>query len=424
MIAEIISTGTELLLGEIVNSNAAYIAQRLNEAGITVHYQSTVGDNPLRMEAVLKQGMARAELVITTGGLGPTQGDITREVSAALLGLEMAEDAATVKQLQEFFRQRKLPMAESNLRQAQLPAGAIILPNCCGTAPGSILVHANGVLINLPGPPVEMQAMLEQQVLPWLKNYRPALGCIRSRIFRCVGIGESLLEEKLMDLVLSQGNPTVAFLARSGEMLVRLTAQGETEEAALQLMEPWSAQIRERLGDAVISDDDATLEEVVGRELVKKGWTLGTAESCTAGMVAARVANVPGSSSYLMGGIVAYDNRIKEELLGVSESLLRDFGAVSVQSAEAMAIGARKACGVEVALATTGIAGPDGGSEAKPVGLVHMAVVGPWGIWQEEGRFYGSRQQIRSHATARALALLVRYLRQFEAKKDKVEETT
>ena len=424
MIAEIISTGTELLLGEIVNSNAAYIAQRLNEAGITVHYQSTVGDNPLRMEEVLKQGMARAELVITTGGLGPTQGDITREVSAALLGLEMVEDAATVAQLQEFFRQRKLPMAESNLRQAQLPAGAIILPNCCGTAPGSILEHANGVLINLPGPPVEMQAMLEQQVLPWLKNYRPALGCIRSRIFRCVGIGESLLEEKLMDLVLSQGNPTVAFLARSGEMLVRLTAQGETEEAALQLMEPWSAQIRERLGDAVISDDDATLEEVVGREMLKKGWTMATAESCTAGMVAARIANVPGSSAYLTGGIIAYDNRVKQELLAVPESLLRDFGAVSVQTAEAMAIGARKACGVEVALATTGIAGPDGGSEAKPVGLVHMAVVGPWGIWQEEGRFYGSRQQIRSHATARALALLVRYLRQFEAKKDTDEKTT
>lgn len=266
--------------------------------------------------------------------------------------------------------------------------------------------------------------MLEQQVLPWLKNYRPALGCIRSRIFRCVGIGESLLEEKLMDLVLSQGNPTVAFLARSGEMFVRLTAQGETEEAALQLMEPWSTQIRERLGDAVISDDDATLEEVVGREMLKKGWTMATAESCTAGMVAARIANVPGSSAYLTGGIIAYDNRVKQELLAVPESLLRDFGAVSVQTAEAMAIGARKACGVEVALATTGIAGPDGGSEAKPVGLVHMAVVGPWGIWQEEGRFYGSRQQIRSHATARALALLVRYLRQFEAKKDTDEKTT
>lgn len=414
LIAEIVSTGTELLLGEIVNTNAAYVARRLNEEGVSVYYETTVGDNPGRLDAVLRQALSRAELVVTTGGLGPTQGDITRQLSADVLGLELVEHPETVQRLQRFFAQRKLPMPAGNLRQAQLPPGALVLPNACGTAPGTVMVQGGKVLINLPGPPAEMQAMLDEQVLPWLRSHRPDLGCIRSQILRCVGVGESLLEEKLMDLVRQQGNPTLAFLARSGEMLVRITAQGASPADALERIRPWAQEVRRRLGEDVISDDDATLEEVVGRELLCKGWSIAVAESCTAGLIAARLANVSGASRYLQGGIVAYDNRLKEQLLGVPPDVLARHGAVSQETAEAMAIGVRRACGVEVALAVTGIAGPGGGSEEKPVGLVHMAVVGPWGCWHEEGRFYGSRQQVRAHTEARTLALAVRYLRQFD----------
>lgn len=406
MIVEIVSTGTELLLGQIVNTNAPYLARKLNEIGYDAVYQSTVGDNRRRMAQVLSIAMERADIVITSGGLGPTQGDITKEVAADLLGLSMELHEESVGHIRSFFERRRLTMTENNLRQAMMPAGAIVLKNYRGTAPGVILEHAGKTVVHLPGPPVELEHMFETSVLPYLLQRFGSQGQIVSRVLRTYGLGESMLEERIRDFILAQSNPTLALLARSGEIHVRLTAKGATAEAAMRLIDELEPQIRDRIGDFVFGIDDQSLEIVVGEALRARRYTLAVAESCTGGLISARLTDIPGSSEYFTGSVVCYSNRVKQETVGVPAALLAQYGAVSSETAMAMAEGIRERFASDIGIGVTGIAGPGGGTTEKPVGLVYVAVAGPWGTTVEEERFAGQRSGIRTRTVNAALNMV------------------
>jgi nicotinamide-nucleotide amidase len=317
MNAEILTVGTELLLGQIVDTNAAFIAERLAEAGIDVYFKTTVGDNPSRIEAALRQALQRAQVVLCTGGLGPTEDDLTRDVVAAVTGRPLCLDPALLAQIQARFARRGIPMAKNNERQAQVPEGAEVLENPRGTAPGLLLrVEPDRTIVLLPGVPAEMRPMLTETVLPRLREAYGLKGRIRSRVLRTTGVSESRVDELLGDLW-AERNPTIALLARSGEIHVRLTAKAETEAELTRLLDVREAQVRERLGDIVFGRDEESLEVVVGRLLLARRLTLAVAESCTGGLVGHRMTNVPGSSAYFDRGVVVYSNQAKTDLLGV-----------------------------------------------------------------------------------------------------------
>ncbi len=410
MIVEIISTGTELLLGQIVNTNAPYLARKLNEIGYDAVYQTTVGDNRVRMASVLTIAMNRADIIITSGGLGPTQGDITKEVTAEVLGLPMYLHEESVAHIKGFFERRHLTMTQNNLRQAMMPEGAIVVTNHRGTAPGVIIEHEEKTIIHLPGPPMELEHMFENSILPYFSNRFGSQGLIVSKVLRTFGLGESSMEERIRDYILAQKNPTLALLARSGEIHVRLTAKGETAEIAHQLIAELEPRIRERIGEFVFGADEQALEQVVGEALTDRKYTLAVAESCTGGAVSARLTDIPGSSAYLTGSIVSYSNKVKSEFVGVPESILKEKGAVSEETARAMAEGIRQRFGVDIGVGVTGIAGPGGGTAEKPVGLVYIAVAGPNGTVAEEERFTGQRNGIRTRTVNATLDLVRRYL--------------
>ena len=410
MIVEIISTGTELLLGQIVNTNAPYLARKLNEIGYDAVYQTTVGDNRVRMASVLTIAMNRADIIITSGGLGPTQGDITKEVTAEVLGLPMYLHEESVAHIKGFFERRHLTMTQNNLRQAMMPEGAIVVTNHRGTAPGVIIEHEKKTIIHLPGPPMELEHMFENSILPYFSNRFGSQGLIVSKVLRTFGLGESSMEERIRDYILAQKNPTLALLSRSGEIHVRLTAKGETAEVAHQLIAELEPRIMERIGEFVFGADEQALEQVVGEALTDRKYTLAVAESCTGGAVSARLTDIPGSSAYLTGSVVSYSNKVKAEFVGVPETILREKGAVSVETARAMAEGIRQRFGVDIGVGVTGIAGPGGGTEEKPVGLVYIAVAGPNGTVAEEERFTGQRSGIRTRTVNATLDLVRRYL--------------
>ena len=410
MIVEIVSTGTELLLGQIINTNAPYLAKKLNEIGYDAVYQTTVGDNRRRMASVLAIALDRADIVITSGGLGPTQGDITKEVSSELLGRPMYLHEESVTHIKGFFERRHLTMTQNNLRQAMMPEGAIIVENHRGTAPGVIIEHEGKTVIHLPGPPMELEYMFEHGILPYFANRFGNQGLIVSKVLRTFGLGESALEERIHDYILAQKNPTLALLARSGEIHVRLTAKGETAETAHQLIGELEPKIRERIGEFVFGTDEQALEQIVGEALTAKKYTVALAESCTGGAVSARLTDIPGSSAYLMGSIVSYSNRVKTDFVGVPESILQEKGAVSPETACAMAEGIRERFGTDIGVGVTGIAGPDGGTVEKPVGLVYIAVAGPKGTVVEEERFTGQRSGIKTRTVNATLDLIRRYL--------------
>lgn len=409
MIAEIITTGTELLLGQIVNTNAAYLARQLNELGFDVLYQTTVGDNRGRMRQALETAVARADMVITTGGLGPTQGDITKEVTAQVAGVPLVLHEASLGKIKCYFQHRQTAMPENNVRQAMLPQGALVLENTCGTAPGVICAIENKVVINLPGPPREMQRMFTLAVRPYLQQRFGTQGAIVSRVLKSFGLGESALEEKIYDLVAAQGNPTLALLARQGEIHIRITARGETAAAAAQLITPLEESIRKRLGMHIFGDDKQTMAGVVGELLVSAGWTVALAESCTGGLATHKLTDVPGSSRYVSGAVVSYSNQVKAEQVGVPPAVLTQHGAVSEETALAMARGVRERLHTSLGVGITGIAGPDGGSDAKPVGLVYIAVDGPHGARCVAHHFNGERVVIKNLAALAALDLVRRY---------------
>ena len=414
MIVEIVSTGTELLLGQIVNTNAPYLARKLNELGFDAVYQTTVGDNRRRMASVFSIALDRADIVITSGGLGPTQGDITKEVSAELLGRDLNLHEPSVEHIQAFFKRRHLTMTNNNLRQAMMPTGAIVVTNHRGTAPGVIIEHDKKTIIHLPGPPAELEHMFENSILPYLTNRFGGQGIIVSKVLRTFGIGESILEERIRHFILAQKNPTIALLARSGEIHVRLTAKADSEDTARALIAELEASLREQIEEYIFGMDEQSLEQVVGEELHRRGLTVALAESCTGGGATAKLTDVPGSSAYLIGSIVCYDNRIKTEFVGVTPTLLQEHGAVSQQTAAAMAQGIRDRFATDIGVGITGIAGPGGGSAEKPVGLVYLAIAGPQGVIVEEEHFSGQRSAIKTRTVNSSLDLLRRYLQKIK----------
>jgi len=407
MQAEILSVGTELLLGQIVNTNAAYLSRRLADLGIDVFRQVTVGDNLGRIRVAVAEAADRADVVIITGGLGPTADDITAEAVALALGRDLVLDGASASHIRRLLEGRGIPILDRHIKQARLPAGSRVMPNPIGTAPGFIVERDGKLVCTLPGVPSEMEAMAEESLWPELRRRAPA-AVIRSRVLRFVGIGESSLEELISNLVQGQANPTIAFLAKTGEVHLRLTAKTSDPSQADRLLDELEAAVRERAGRFIYGRDEESLEAAVGVRLRAAGLTLGLAESCTGGLIGHRITQVPGSSDYFLGSLVTYSNRAKIEILGVPETFLAEHGAVSQPVAIAMATGARRALGADLAVSVTGIAGPAGGTPDKPIGLTYIGVSGPNGEDCEEHRLGGTRDMIKSRAANAALALALR----------------
>lgn len=410
MRAEIISVGTELLLGQIVDTNAPYLGKVLSALGIDTYYRVTVGDNSTRLADTLKTALGRADIVITIGGLGPTQDDLTKETIAEVLGERMVNDPESEKSLRAFFDMRGLKIAESNLKQALIPESGMAVPNSMGTAPG-IIVEKNGkIAIALPGPPNEFIPMLVNSIVPYLGGKTASSpSVIESRVLRVIGIGESAAEEKIKSL-LDGSNPSIAPYAKSAEVHFRITAKALDHEAAIRMIDDLDSKAREILGDYVYGVDEETLESVVVDLLRKKGLKLALAESCTGGLISNRITNIPGNSDVFLAGIVTYSNEAKTAFLGVSHDLLMTRGAVSPEVAEAMASGAAKATGADIAVSVTGIAGPAGATSEKPVGLVYIGISAPDGVRAEKNVYGGSRLDIKYRTSQTALNMIRMYL--------------
>ncbi|AZO95477.1 competence/damage-inducible protein A [Halocella sp. SP3-1] len=372
MIVEIISIGTELLLGDIIDTNSTYIAEKLTENGFDIHYVSTVGDNLARITATIKRAQQRADIIITTGGLGPTDDDLTREAIAASMGLELKKDERLLTAIKNYFREKNYSMTVNNEKQACLPEGATEIPNEKGTAPGILLERDDIIIISMPGVPGEMKDMLERKVLPYLKEL--SAGLIQSKVLNFFGIGESSLEMEIKDILDKQTNPTIALLAGKGEVKIRITSKASSKEKAGELIAAVEKGIRERVGEYVYGSDDKGLAVVVAELLKEKGLSIATAESCTGGLLGDRITNIAGSSEYFQGGVIAYSNQVKHELLGVEENTLKKYGAVSAETAQEMAEGIKDNMSTDIGIAITGIAGPGGGSQGKPVGLVYLGL--------------------------------------------------
>lgn len=410
MEAEIISVGTELLLGQIANTDAQYLGERLAELGIDLHRVTTVGDNAARLRSALEAAWERADLIILTGGLGPTQDDLTKETVAEFLGLELVLDEAALEHIRCFFARTGRTMPPANAKQALIPAGGEALPNEYGTAPGVWVEKDGRIVVILPGPPFELKPMFENTVAGKLRQRLAGeRKVIKSRVLKLYGIGESHAEELVRDLIATQTNPTLAPYAKETEIQFRLTAKAGSEEEAEAMLARLEEKVRERLGRYIFARDAETMPEVVGRLLSTRGESLAVAESCTGGLVADWITNVPGSSAYFLGGVVAYSNALKEKLLGVPGSILQEEGPVSSAVAEAMARGVRALAGADYGAAVTGLAGPDGGTPEKPVGLVFVAAANGQKTVSERYEWRGSRLVIKRRA-AQATLNLVRKL--------------
>ncbi|MDO5406514.1 MAG: competence/damage-inducible protein A [Eubacteriales bacterium] len=408
MVVELVSVGTELLLGNIVNTNTQFLAEKCALLGLSMYHQVVVGDNHDRLAEVVETALKRSDIVILTGGLGPTEDDLTKEVCAEVLGMPLVEDPHTRERIEEYFRNsiyKEIP--DNNWKQAVVPEGAIVLDNDNGTAPGLILEKDGKAAILLPGPPAELYPLFMKQVYPYLQNLQPEV--IRSQMIKVCGMGESQVEDTLLDLIDKQSNPTIATYAKTGEVHIRVTAKAADEEAARQLVKPVVKEIKSRLGDCVYSTkENETLEMAVVRLLDKYGLTVTTAESCTGGLLSGRIVNVPGASDVFREGFITYSNKAKRKYLDVSKSTLKKYGAVSEQTAREMATGAVFATDSDTSVAVTGIAGPDGGTEEKPVGLVYIGTYMKDTVRVEQYQFKGNRAKVREQAVVKALDLLRR----------------
>ena len=407
--AELIAVGTELLLGNIANTDAQMISEGLSQLGINVYYHTVVGDNPQRVRDAVEIARKRADILITTGGLGPTCDDLTKVAIAQAFGKELVFHEESAQRIRDRFAALGRPITENNYQQAMIPAGATVLPNDWGTAPG-VAFQAEGThVILLPGPPRECEMMFRHRAVPYLKAL--ADGVIVSRTIKTFGIGESAAEAKLRDLMNALHNPTLAPYAKPTGTELRITAHAQTEEEALALIVPIEDQVKERLGDVVIGVDVHSLEEVCLALLKEKGLTVGTAESCTGGLIAKLLTDLPGSSAVFRGGVVSYCDAVKAGALGVPYDLLDQYGAVSAQVAEAMALGAREALGCDIALSATGVAGPDSDDRGNPVGLVYLGIA--WAGDCHVAVYQGGkveRERIRRQSAQTALDLLRRHL--------------
>ena len=391
MTAEVLCVGSELLLGNITNGNARWIAEQLAALGVPHQRQMVVGDNRERLMAEVRQAAGRCRVLITTGGLGPTPDDLTTEAIAAAFETPLVEHPEIWAEIQARLSALGRICSPSNRRQAFLPEGAAVLPNPTGTAPGMIWSPVPGfTVLTFPGVPSEMKAMWQQTAAPWLRQSGLAAGVFASRMLRFWGVSESALAEEMADL-LEQANPTVAPYAGAGEVKLRITARAEHQADAEALLLPVEREIRRRTGKSCFGVDEQSLAEVVLQQLRLRGQTVAVAESCTGGGLGAALAAVPGASDVFLGGVIAYANGVKQGLLGVPAELLQAHGAVSDPVAQSMAEGARRVTGADWGLAITGVAGPGGGSDEKPVGLVHLAIAGPDGCSSEGVRFGTSR---------------------------------
>ncbi len=404
MNAEVIAVGTEILLGDIVNTNSQFIARRLADFGIPLFHQSVVGDNKTRLMQEFEDAFERCELIITTGGLGPTTDDITKETAAEFFGKTMVLDEPSLEKLKEMLANRGCSLGDANRKQAWFPEGCTILPNDHGTAPGCIISEGGRTIIVLPGPPREVYPMFENYVVPYLKSLADSV--IVSRVLRVIGLGESLMASRVQDIIEGSSNPTVAPYAKQGESILRITAKAGTEDQGLEMIAPVEKLIRERLGEAVYGTDDETIEAVIARMLINRDLTISVAESCTGGMISARLIDYPGISKVFMEGSVTYSNQAKVSRLGVKKETLDRFGAVSAETAVEMAEGIARTSGTSIGLSTTGIAGPEGGTDEKPVGLVYIGLSVNGKSSYIKCNFSGTRDMIRLRATISALDLL------------------
>ena len=403
-VVELIAVGTEILLGNIVNTNAAYLSEKCAELGFSCYYQSVVGDNAKRLEETIRQALSRADIVLLSGGLGPTEDDLTKETAAAVLGKKLVLHEKSREAIRTYFRKKGMEIAENNWKQAMVPEDCIVVDNPNGTAPGIIMEDQGRHLILMPGPPGELIPMFEDSISPYLQNLQTEV--IYSKTVKVCGVGESKAEMQIKDLIDQQSNPTIATYAKIGEVHLRVTARAESREKAKQLVKPMVKELKRRFGDSVYTTKEkVTLEQSVADLLKERGYTITTAESCTGGMLAARLINVPGVSEVYRTGFITYANKAKRKELGVLKETLRLYGAVSRETAMEMVRGAAEHADAEVALATTGIAGPDGGTETKPVGLVYISCYVAGEVTVREYRFSGNRAKIRESAVAAALTL-------------------
>lgn len=403
MKVELICVGTELLLGSIVNTNAAYLAEKCAGLGLTCYFQTVVGDNAERLFAVLKTAMERSDIVILSGGLGPTEDDLTKETAAEVCGRTLVVHEQSRKRIGQFFADRGMEPTDNNWKQAMVPEGALVLENHNGTAPGMILETEGARVILLPGPPGELMPMFEESVVPYLAMLTSQV--IYSRTVKICGVGESKAETMVKDLIAKQSNPTIATYAKTGEVHIRVTANAGDQKTAVKLIKPVVKELKNRFGNHIYTtDEETTLEKSVADLALANKLTITCAESCTGGMLSARLINVPGISESYKSGVVTYSNKAKRRLLGVKKSTLRKHGAVSEKTAEEMAKGAAVMFKADVAVAITGIAGPDGGTDAKPVGLVYIACHVKGKVTVREYRFSGNRIKIRESAVSAALA--------------------
>lgn len=405
MTVELISVGTELLLGNIVNTNAAYLSEKCADLGLSCFYQSVVGDNEERLTAVLKTAAERSDVVILSGGLGPTEDDLTKEVSAKVMGKELVVHEPSKQHIIKYFRQRNLELTENNWKQAMMPVGAIVIENENGTAPGVIIEEGGKKVILLPGPPNELVPMFEKSIIPYLTGKDS--GLIRSKTVKICGVGESKAEMMIKDMIDGQTNPTIAPYAKNCEVHLRVTAKAADEKEAKKLIKPVVRELKKRFGNSVYTTDaDTTLEKAVVDLLAENRLTVSTAESCTGGLLAARLINVAGVSDVYKAGYITYSNKAKRKILGVKKALLEKKGAVSEEVARAMAEGAAAASKAEVAVSITGIAGPGGGTAEKPVGLVYIACNVGGKITVKKYNFNGNRAKIRETTVSSALILM------------------
>lgn len=407
MITEIITTGTELLLGEILNTNSAYLSKKLNHLGFDVLYQSTVGDNKDRMYQTIQHALSRADIVITSGGLGPTQGDITKEISSKIMNKKLIFNNEIAKTIENRFLQINKEMTSNNLKQAYIPENTLVFSNTIGTAPGLCFEKDNKILINLPGPPRELRPMFEKSVLPFLKKKYNTHSIILSRILNIYGIGESSLETLIKDYVIKQTNPTIALLVRPQGIILRLTAKSTSEEIANQLLDNLEYKLRNQIGKYIYSINDVTMEEIIIKILQDKKLTLSCAESCTGGLLSNRLTNISGASNILKGSIVAYTNNIKEHELCIDKYQLKNLGAVNDTVANQLATNIRNKYDTDIGIGITGFAEP---KTSLSSGIVFISISSKFGNICTKNIFTGSRQEIKYHASQAAFDMLRHYI--------------
>lgn len=406
MRAEIISVGTELLLGDILNTNAQYLSQEMAALGFSVFYQTVVGDNPARLEETVKTALARSDVLLFTGGLGPTDDDLTKQTVAGAFGDELVLDEEELARIQSFFKSRGMPMTPNNAKQAMVPGRGRKLQNPNGTAPGAMFKKEDKLAFLMPGPPGEMRPMFDKQVRPALLALQDA--ALHSLVLRVFGMGESVLEDHVHPL-LEGSNPTAALYAKTGEVHVRITARAKTDEEAAAMCEEHAREFRAVLGPLIYSETNENLETTVVQLLAKEGAQVATAESCTGGLLSQRITSVEGASKVFGFGLCSYSNNIKERVLGVPAQTLQQFGAVSPQVAIAMAKGAAACGSATYGVGITGVAGPGGGTPQKPVGLVYVAALRGTRLAVKELHFGGrGRKTVRWMAAQTALDMLRR----------------